>query len=150
MIFEPGAAFRHYHACAIYNVVVGKPHPKLRDMNKACCEALDACEDALRPGRAVGEVFDLHNHTFEKAGYGQASLSACGYTMGATYPPTWMDWPMFWTGNPQLIEPGMVFFLHMILFDRAAGASMSIGETAIVTKGACERVTNVPRRLIEA
>ena len=57
---------------------------------------------------------------------------------------------MFWTGNPQLIAPGMVFFLHMILFDREAGASMSVGETAIVRNGACERVTNVPRRLIEA
>jgi len=149
VIFEPGAAYRHYHACAMYNVIIGKPHPRLRDMNRACCDALDACQEALRPGRTVGEIFDLHKRVFERAGYGHASLSACGYTLGAMYPPSWMDWPMFWTGNPQVIEPGMVMFLHMILFDREAEASMSVGETAIVTNGACERITHVSRHLIE-
>ena len=68
--------------------------------------------------------------------------------MGAMYPPTWMDWPMFWTGNPQILEPGMVFFLHMILVDRERGLSMAIGESAIVTGGACERVNHIPRELI--
>jgi Xaa-Pro dipeptidase len=149
LIFEPGAAFRHYHACAMYNVIVGRAHSKLHAMNRACSDALDTCQEALRPGRTVGEIFDLHKQVFEKSGYGHASLSACGYTMGAMYPPSWMDWPMFWTGNAQLIEPGMVFFLHMILFDREAGASMSLGETTIVTSDACERITHVPRRLIE-
>jgi Xaa-Pro aminopeptidase len=133
----------------MFNVIVGKPHPKLRDMNRACSEALDACQEALRPGRTVGEVFDLHKRAFERIGYGHASLSACGYTMGAMYPPSWMDWPMFWTGNAQVIEPGMVFFLHMILFDKEAGASMSLGESAVVTEAACERITHVPRHLIE-
>lgn len=148
VVFEPGAAYRHYHACAMYNVIVGKANARQHDMNKACAEALDACQDALRPGRTVGEVFEVHAQSFKKTGYGHAALSACGYTMGAMYPPTWMDWPMFWSGNPQVIDAGMVFFLHMILFDREAGASMCIGETAIVTEQACEQVTHIPRTLI--
>jgi Xaa-Pro dipeptidase len=102
----------------------------------------------MRPGHTVGEVYDAHKRTFEKAGYGHAALTACGYTMGAMYPPTWMDWPMFWTGNPQVIAPGMVYFLHMILFDRGAGLAMCIGESAIVTEGAPERINHVPREVI--
>lgn len=149
VVCEPGAAYRHYHACAMYNVIVGKANPLQREMNRACASAIDACQDTLRPGRTVGEVFDVHRHVLDEAGFGAAAMSACGYTMGAIYPPTWMDWPMFWTGNPQLIEPGMVFFLHMMLFDRDSGTSMCIGETAIVGERACERVTHVPRVPIE-
>src|SRR3989442_10795985 len=53
--------------------------------------------------------------------------------MGATYPPTWMDWPMLYTGNPQILGPGMVFFLHMIVLNSRTGLSMCLGETSIVT-----------------
>lgn len=148
VLFEPGAAYRHYHACTMYSILTGRPHPRHADMNRACAEAIDACQEALRPGRSVGEVYDVHARTFERAGFGDARLAACGYTMGAMYPPTWMDWPMFWTGNPQVLEPGMVFFLHMILIDRERGLSMAIGESAIVTEGACERVNHIPREMI--
>ncbi len=146
--FEPAGNYRHYHAASMYNIVLGKVDPRLTDMNKACADAIDACHEVMRPGHTVGEVYDAHKRTFEKAGYGHAALTACGYTMGAMYPPTWMDWPMFWTGNPQVIAPGMVYFLHMILFDRGAGLAMCIGESAIVTEGAPERINHVPREVI--
>lgn len=150
VVFEPGAAYRHYHACAMYNVLVGKVDERHRRMNRVCADAIDACQEALRPGRTVGEVYDVHKRVFEQGGYGKEVMSACGYTMGAIYPPTWMDWPMFWTGNAQVIEPGMVFFLHMMLFDRDTQKSMCIGETAIVGDDGCERITHVPRVPIEA
>ncbi|MGV6875245.1 M24 family metallopeptidase [Pseudochelatococcus sp. B33] len=148
VFFEPAAAYRHYHACAMYNVIVGEPSVLQQDMYKACAEALDACQEALRPGRTVGETFDLHKQVMDKRGFGEAAMSACGYTLGATYPPTWMDWPMFWTGNPQVIEPGMVFFLHMILFDGTTSTSMGLGETTIVGENGGEAVNSVPRAII--
>ena len=55
---------------------------------------------------------------------------------------------MVWAGNPQVLEPGMVFFLHMILLDESTGLSMCIGETAIVTDGECERINHIPREPI--
>ena len=59
-----------------------------------------------------------------------------------------MGWPMFWKDNPQTLEAGTVFFLHMILLDDRTGLSMSLGVTAIVTEGSCERVIHMPRELI--
>jgi Xaa-Pro dipeptidase len=59
-----------------------------------------------------------------------------------------MDWPMFYTGNPQVIAPGMVFFLHMILVDSGAGLAMSLGETGIVTEAGFEPVCRAPRDLV--
>jgi Xaa-Pro dipeptidase len=44
-----------------------------------------------------------------------------------------MDWPMLYAGNPVEIEPGMVFFIHIILFDEANGLAMTLGRTSEVT-----------------
>ena len=148
--FEIAASYRHYHAALMYVILTGEPDPRHRHMFDACAEALDACEAALRPGNTVGAVFDAHARVLTKAGYAGHFLNACGYTMGATYPPTWMDWPMLYAGEPQVLAPNMVFFLHMILLNSDTGLSMSLGETAIVTATGCEPISHAPRRLLVA
>jgi len=146
--FEFAAAYRHYHACLMNVVVTGRVDPRQRDMFKACREALTACEATLRPGRTVGDVFATHARRLTKAGYRDHMLNACGYTLGATYPPTWMDEPMIYADHPQVLAPGMVFFIHMILLDSRTGLSMSLGETSIITRRGAERVTHAPRELV--
>lgn len=146
--FEIAAAFRHYHAALMYVIVTGEVDPRQRDMFKACAEALDACEATLKPGNTVGQVFDVHADVFGKAGYTGHFLNACGYTMGATYPPTWMDWPMVYAGESQVLAPNMVFFLHMILVNSDTGLSMSLGETSVINETGCEQISRVPRRLL--
>ncbi len=146
--FEFAAAYRQYHAALMHVVVTGEVDPRHRHMFDACVKALEACEAGLRPGTTVGEVFDSHARVFAEAGYAGHFLNACGYTMGATYPPTWMDWPMLYAGNPQVLEPGMVFFMHMVLVNSDTGLAMSLGETAIVTEATCEPVCHAPRELV--
>jgi len=148
VVFEPAAAYRHYHTCMMYNIVTGKVDPRQQAMNQACANALDACQQRLTAGNTVGELYAAHEKTMQANGFSHAALSACGYSVGISYPPSWMDWPMIWKDNPQVLEAGMVFFLHMILLDDRTGLSMCIGETAIVTDGACEPVNRVPRAII--
>ena len=150
MQFEIAAAYRHYHAALMYAILTGEPDPRHRHMFDACVEALAACEAALRPGNTVGQVFAAHARILTKAGYAGYFLNACGYTMGATYPPTWMDWPMIYAGEPQVLAPNMVFFLHMILLNSDTGLSMSVGETAIITETGCEPISRAPRHLLVA
>ncbi|MEM7236957.1 MAG: Xaa-Pro peptidase family protein [Pseudomonadota bacterium] len=145
---EFAAAFRHYHACAMSTVVTGEAGDTHRAMFAACKETLAACQAVLRPGHTVGDLFEAHRRTLVEAGYAHAILNACGYTLGISYPPSWMDWPMIWAGNPQELTPGMVFFIHIILLDEQTGAAMALGETAIVTEGVCERVTHGPSDLV--
>src|SRR5262249_16379257 len=139
----------HYHAALMHVALTGRVDPRQFDMFSACVEALQASQEKLRPGRTAGEVFDAHARALTLAGYEGHFLNACGYTLGATYPPTWMDWPMFYTGNPQVLAPGMVFFIHMIILNSESGLSMSLGETSIVTERGSEPVTHAPRRLVE-
>jgi Xaa-Pro dipeptidase len=146
--FEFAAAYRHYHAALMHVVLTGKVDRRHRDMFRACADALDACLATLRPGRTAGDVFDAHARVLAKAGYEGHFLNACGYTLGASYPPTWMDEPMLYTGNPQVLAPGMVFFIHMILLNSRTGLGMSLGETSIITRTGPEPVTHAPRELV--
>jgi Xaa-Pro dipeptidase len=146
--FEFAASYRHYHACLMNVVVTGRVDARHRDMFKACRAALDECNRTLRPGRTVGDVFAAHARRLTKAGYKDHMLNACGYTLGATYPPTWMDEPMIYADHPQVLAPGMVFFIHMILLNSRTGLSMSLGETSVITSRGSEPVTHAPRELI--
>jgi Xaa-Pro dipeptidase len=146
--FEFAAAYRHYHACLMNVVVTGRVDRRQRHMFSACREALTACEATLRPGRTVGDVFATHARVLARAGYKDHMLNACGYTLGATYPPTWMDEPMIYADHPQVLAPGMVFFIHMILLNSRTGLSMSLGETSIITARGAEPVTHAPRELV--
>jgi Xaa-Pro dipeptidase len=72
-------------------------------------------------------------------------MAACGYSLGATYRPNWMDVPpMLYAGNPMPARPGMVIFMHAILIDRPAGYAMSAGHTVIVTETGREMLSRMP------
>lgn len=137
---EWAGTYRHYHSAMFRTIPIGKPDPKHFKMHEACVEALKNCENKLKPGNKIGEVFDVHAKTFDDLGFNKARMNACGYSLGATFSPTWMDWPMLYTGNPYVIEPGNVFFMHMILMDSDNQLAMNLGETYLITKNGNERL----------
>ena len=146
---ELGLGYRHYHVACMGVVLTG---PEINDrhlkMHKTSVIALDAVQTALRPGTTVGELFDIYKATLEDHNEHDAVLTVAGYTMGAMWPPTWMEEPLIFEGNPLVLEENMTFFTHMILNDRKTGLSMAVGETAIVTSGAPEIITHSPREPI--
>jgi Xaa-Pro dipeptidase len=143
---ELGVAYRHYHAASMCVVLTG---PDINDrhlkMHETSVIALDAVQSILRPGTTVGEIYDAYRSSLEDNGEKDAVLTVCGYTMGATCPPTWMEQPLIFEGNPLVLEENMSFFTHMILNDRASGRSMAVAEQAIITVDAPEIITHVPR-----
>ena len=117
-------------------------------MHAACVEALAACQDSCREGNTVGEVFDAHARVMDAAGFGHAKLNACGYSISANYPPTWMEQPMFFTGNRHVIRCGELYFMHMFLLDERSGLPMATGESCIVGKQGIERLSAMPHELV--
>ena len=111
---EFGAAYRHYHSCLMRTALTGTPDPQYYKMHEAGVNALQAAQGACKPGATFGDVFDAHAKVFDDSGFREHRLNACGYSLGALYPPTWMDYPMLFTGNPVVIQPNMVIFMHMI------------------------------------
>ena len=148
LTLEFAGAYRRYHACLMRTICIGPVPARQRDMWRACHDALLASMDALRPGEPIGAVFDAHARVLDAAGFQAHRLNACGYSLGALYHPNWMDWPMFYAGNPVLAAPDMVFFLHMIIADSDAGLAMTLGHTVRVTETECESLSAAPLALI--
>ncbi len=142
LTIEWAGTYRHYHSAMFRTIPIGKADPKHHKMHDACVEALTNCENKLKPGNKIGEVFDVHAKTFDDHCFKNSRMNACGYSLGATFSPNWMDWPMLYTGNTYIIEPGNVFFMHMILMDSESQLAMNLGETYLVTEKGNERLGN--------
>ncbi len=142
LTIEWAGTYRHYHSAMFRTMPIGKADPNHHKMHEACVEALTNCENKLKPGNKIGEVFDVHAKTFDDRGFKNSRMNACGYSLGATFSPNWMDWPMLYTGNPYEIQPGNIFFMHMILMDSENQLAMNLGETYLVTEKGNERLGN--------
>ena len=133
LTLEFAGVYRHYHSCLMRTLAIGRVDPRLTEMHKAAVDALEASEAALKPGHSFGDVFDAHARVLDALGHRSHRFNACGYSLGNTFAPNWMDWPMLYHGNPVPVAPGMVIFLHMIVFDAEKGLAMTLGRTSEVT-----------------
>ena len=145
---EWAGSFRHYHAAMMRTLCVGEASDHQRRLFDAVRDALEAMTGALSPGRPVGEVDDAHRRVLDAAGLEEHRFAACGYSLGTTFAPNWMDRPMLYSGNPVLAEPGMVFFLHCVVADSGRGTAMSLGYTCLVTDDGREVLSERPLDLI--
>ncbi|OED43190.1 Xaa-Pro dipeptidase [Chromatiales bacterium (ex Bugula neritina AB1)] len=142
-----GAQFR-YQAAMMRTLIVGEANEKQRSMHRAAVEALVSCEEAIRPGKPMGDVYQAHAHVFDRHGLKEARMQACGYGMGAVFNPIWVDFPMFYEGNPLIMNTGNVYFLHMILMDNDTNQAMCWGHSVLVTQNGVERLSRSPLDLI--
>ena len=140
LTIEWAGTYKHYHSAMFRTIPIGKANKKQYEMHEACIAALKNCEKELIPGNKIGNVFDIHAKTFDDLGFKKARMNACGYSLGATFSPNWMDWPMLYTKNPYNIEVGNIFFLHMILMDSDSQLAMNLGETYLVNEKGSERL----------
>ena len=145
---EFGGTYRQYHSCLMRTILTGEPTEQQLAMHAACCDALQACKDAARPGSTFGDIFAAHAASLDRSGFGDHRLNACGYSLGALYPPTWMDWPMIYKDNPVVLQPNTVIFMHMILLDWERKLAMAVGDTVLVTADGCETLTKMGTGLV--
>ncbi|WP_366656185.1 Xaa-Pro peptidase family protein [Fodinicurvata sp. EGI_FJ10296] len=149
LTLEWAGVFRHYHAAMMNTVIIGSPPPEQIAMHAAARDALLAVEAALSPGNTAGDAFDAHTRVLDAAGYQAHRMNACGYGQGTTFAPNWMDWPMLYHANPVQLQPGMAFFVHIIVFDSDKGLAMSLGRTSLITASGAEPLSTTTLDLIQ-
>lgn len=136
LTLEWAGVFHHYHAAMMRTLLVGKASRRHQELFAAAHDALEAVEKAMTPGKTFGDVFDAHARVMESHGLTRHRLNACGYSLGARFSPSWMDPPMFYSGNPEPIAPDMTLFAHMIIMDSDSETAMTLGRTYLTTDGA--------------
>ena len=146
---ELGLAYRRYHVACMCVVLTG-PDIDARHlkMHSVSVTALEAVQSKMIIGSTVGDLYDAYRKTLVDHGEENSVLTVCGYTMGALWPPTWMEQPLIFEGNETVLQENMTFFTHMIMNDRSSGLSMAVAEQAIITDGAPEIITHAPRQPI--
>jgi Xaa-Pro dipeptidase len=136
LTLEWAGVFHHYHAAMMRTIVIGKVSKRHQELFDAARETLLAVEKAMTPGNTFGDVFDAHARVMEAHGLTKHRLNACGYSLGARFTPSWMDMPMFYSGNPEPIAPDMTLFAHMIIMDSETETAMTLGRTYLTTEDA--------------
>ncbi|WP_116134820.1 Xaa-Pro peptidase family protein [Tropicimonas sp. IMCC34043] len=124
-----GSACR-YHVVIEHTVSIGRTDPRQLSQMGVAIEALERIKEAAVPGERLGTLDDIHRKVLDDAGFAKARYAACGYALGCTFKPTWMDVPpMIYTGNPLVLAPGMVFFVHIMIPDGDTGLVAGVGQT---------------------
>ncbi|NRG17643.1 aminopeptidase P family protein [Rhizobiales bacterium] len=144
LTLEWAGVYRRYHAASMKTVVIGKPTAEHERLYAAALDALRHVEKSLKPGHTFGDLFDAHAVVLDRHGMQQHRLNACGYSLGARFSPSWMDWPMAYHANSAEIVPNMTIFMHMILADSATGTAMTLGRTYLTGEGDPECLSKLP------
>ena len=148
LLVEYPVAYRRYNVKTEWTILFGKPDPRQVAMYGAARETLDRMTEIARPGCTLGEIFDTHAAGLDAAGHSASRYGATGYSVGCTFAPTSMDVPpMIYSGNPTVCEPGMTLFYHVMMGDADTGLGMGVGHTLLITEGAPEVLTGLPREL---
>jgi Xaa-Pro dipeptidase len=148
MVIELGASCYRYHVCIEETVAIGPPHPRQRELFSLATDAMTQVLEHARSGRELGELDDIHRRVLDRAGLARERFAACGYALGCTFRPTWMDVPpMIYSGNPLIMEPGMVFFVHIMVPDSMSGVAAGLGRTFVITDGESENLSSIPPQL---
>lgn len=145
VVVEFAATLHRYNACTERTFLLGDVPDQQRRMRDTAEAALAAMLQAARPGAPIGGIDAAHRRVLDQAGFTRARFSACGYSLGATFRPSWMDVPpMIFAGNPMPLAPGMVLFPHVMLGDAETGLAYGRGETILITGAGAEVLTRAP------
>ena len=148
LTLEWAGTYRHYHSVMMRTIILGEPSAEQVHMHDISVKVIEACEAALRPGIAMGDLFEIYASMAEESGLTEHRFNACGYSLGATFTPTWMDKPMIFRGNAVIAEPNMVYFLNVIFVNSETQQAMTLSHTVRVTEEGCERLNRSPLDLI--
>lgn len=148
LTLEWAGAFARYHSAMMQTVVIGAISDHHKRLFDAASAALTGVETAMVIGNSFGDVFAAHADALDQLGLSQHRLNACGYNLGGSFTPCWMDFPMFYENNPAIIEQNMVLFAHMIIMDSDTNTAMTLGRTYITTDEGPERLSRFGHELM--
>ncbi|WP_417690973.1 M24 family metallopeptidase [Roseibium sp.] len=144
LTLEWAGCYRHYHAALMRTVPIGRPSARFQEMEAVAWKALAAVEQVMKPGNTFGDLFRAHANVIDEHDMMPHRLNSCGYSLGARFAPSWMDPPMAYRDNNELIEPNMVLFQHMVLMDSSSDTAVTLGRSYLTTNGNAECLSRLP------
>lgn len=143
---EWAGVYRFYHAAMMRTILTGRATKRQLNLHSLALDAHAASVAELKPGNTFGDVYDAYAKVVTNARH--FHFTATGYSQGATFPPSWMDWPMFWHGNDTEIRAGMVLFVHTYVATMDQKHVTAPGQSYIVTRNGNEALSKMSMELV--
>jgi Xaa-Pro dipeptidase len=147
VLLELSGTVRRYSAALMRAIVVKPASREIQRMEEVSRNALENMLEAIRPGRPLGEVWDVWSKTVTEGGF-EGRFKRTGYSIGVNFPPDWGEGHIlsFKRGETQALRPNMTFHIPSII--KVFGfADVGTSETIRVTDSGCEILTNFKRQL---
>ncbi len=142
LLFDYGGMFDHYPADITRTFAIGSPDPHLAEVYAVVLAANEAAIAAIKPGVAAMDVDRAARQVIVDAGYGEYFTHRVGHGLGLdVHEPPYMR-----AGNPQLLEPGMVFTIEPGIYLPGVGG-VRIEDNVTVTETGVEVMTKFPKAL---
>lgn len=122
----------YYYVVMMCMIVIGDLELCQVEFFEVCCEVIEVIELVLCLGNIFGMVFDVYVCIMDECGLVCYCFNVCGYLFGVCFLFLWMEQQMFYVGNLQEIELGMMFFVYMIIMDFELGFVMIFGQIYLI------------------
>ena len=145
VFLEFGSAWYRYTAPMMQTVVAGgQPTDDMRRVHDGCRRIVDALLASVRPGASFDDAARAAEKALEPLADEVFFSGVFGYTVGAQFPPSWVEGSGFIArGGGAQFEAGMVFHLPVCL--RVPGQwGIGCSETIVVTDKGAEPITRNP------
>jgi Xaa-Pro dipeptidase len=146
VLLEISGCVKRYSGALMRTAVVGPPSQQIQRMADASITALETLLQAVRPGRALGEVWEMWAQVVADAGF--FNQRRPGYSIGVNFPPDWGEGHIacFKRGDKRALVPNMTFHTPSLI-QLFGLAQIGNSETLRVTPDGCELLTRIERRL---
>ena len=143
VVLDFGVILAGYCSDMTRTVHVGKPTAEARRLYQAVRDAQQAALDAVRPGKAVGEVDRAARSWLRRAGLAQYFTHSTGHGVGLEI----HEPPRIARGQPEVLRPGMVITIEPGVYVPGCGG-VRIEDMVVVTATSCEVLTPTPKELL--
>jgi Xaa-Pro aminopeptidase len=144
LLVDWGCVFEGYHADITRNLVLGKASKKQKEIFSCVKEAQDFafwCLTQYRKGKTIyKKVKRFLNERVKEDGF----LHGLGHGIGLEV----HEFPRLGEGSEDRIAEGMIFTLEPALYLRGFGG-IRLEDDVVMRDGCAERITTLPRELIE-
>jgi len=143
VVLDFGVILRGYCSDMTRTVHVGKPTAEARRLYQAVRDAQQAAIDAVRPGRAVGEVDRAARSRLRRAGLARYFTHSTGHGVGLEI----HEPPRIAREQPEVLRPGMVITIEPGVYVPGWGG-VRIEDMVVVTTTSCEVLTPTTKELL--
>lgn len=147
VFLEFGGVYKRYCSPMMRTAYIGKPSEQVLRVADALKESVSRIIAAAKPGRTCHDVAVEAGKGLAKVAGEAFHSGVYGYTVGAQFPPSWVEGSAFFAeGDETVLKPNMVF--HTPTCFRVPNRfGIGLSETLLITETGCEPLTQKTRDL---